>query len=92
MRSGMAYQIRLSVDDWCAVQIEALTDQFTAIASGPREIAWLAAEAQLEVMRVQQARIETINRNVRKAIEQCGGRLKRRGSKSRLPSPKTLPT
>jgi hypothetical protein len=57
--------VQRSSDDDFAVQLDELTDKFAAMAAVPREIARSAAEAQLEVTRVQRVKIETINRNVR---------------------------
>ena len=62
-RHGLS--IPVNRDHAYAVQIEELVDNFTDIAAAPREIVRLAAETQLGVTRVQQARIETINRNLR---------------------------
>jgi tetratricopeptide (TPR) repeat protein len=56
-------------DDSFAVQVEELTDRFAELSGGPRQIARWAAEAQLEVRRVREAKVDTINRHVRQRIK-----------------------
>jgi hypothetical protein len=62
-RHGLS--LPLSADNFFAAQIEELTEKITAFAGEPREAVRVVAETQLEVARVQRARIEAINRSIR---------------------------
>jgi hypothetical protein len=51
--------------DTFAAQLEALTNQLTTVTGAPQEILLLVAQARLELLRVRQATVETINPNQR---------------------------
>ena len=51
-------------DDTVAEQVKVLATELATLFAKPREVARMAAEAELEVTRVQQAIVDLINRNV----------------------------
>ncbi len=53
----------LPVDDRLAAQIESLADEYVALTGGPREMARAAAKERFGLLRIQQARVATLNNN-----------------------------
>ena len=58
-------EVPINRDDAFAEQIEALSTELTPLSAEPDEIVRLAAELQLEVARVQETRVNMINRKLR---------------------------
>ena len=56
--------IPMNCDDAVAEQVKTFAIELAALFAKPREIARMAAEAELEVTRVQQAKVDLINRSV----------------------------
>jgi len=56
-------------------QVEEIADRITEVTAGPRDIVLAAAKARLDVTRVQQARVETIDRYVQKEMGKADQQL-----------------
>jgi hypothetical protein len=69
-------EVPLNRDDSFTERIEMLTTELISSFAKPREIVRMTAEAQLELMRVQETRVDIINGKLRQQADTADGAVR----------------